>query len=151
MTEKNVSHPIMDRTAARTPPPRPRGASQFLANLVAVYGLLVVFLLIMLIFGLLRPSSFFSATNINAILVGQSVTAILALAEMIPLATKQFDLSIGYHLGMAQSQAGDNSEARDNLMRAVQSGTRFSGLEEARATLDRLAKLPSIAASTPKT
>jgi ribose transport system permease protein len=30
------------------------------------------------------------------------VTAILALAAMVPLATKQFDLSIGYHLGMAQ-------------------------------------------------
>ena len=56
-----------------------------------------------------------------------------------------------YHLGMAQSQAGDNSDARDNLMRAVKSGTRFSGLDEARATLDKLAKLPPIAASTPKT
>ena len=56
----------------------------------------------MLVFGLLRPSSFFSATNLNAILVSQSVTAILALAAMVPLATKQFDLSIGYHLGMAQ-------------------------------------------------
>jgi ribose transport system permease protein len=56
----------------------------------------------MLVFGLLRPSSFFSATNLNAILVSQSVTAILALAVMVPLATKQFDLSIGYHLGMAQ-------------------------------------------------
>ncbi len=50
-----------------------------LSNLVANYGLLFVFLLIMLVFGLLRPSSFFSATNINAILVSQSVTAILAL------------------------------------------------------------------------
>ena len=34
--------------------------------------------------------------------VSQSVTAVLALAAMVPLATKQFDLSIGYHLGMAQ-------------------------------------------------
>ncbi|MDQ0469396.1 ABC transporter permease [Labrys wisconsinensis] len=73
-----------------------------LSNLVAVYGLVFVFLLIMLVFGLLRPSSFFSAININTILVSQSVTAMLALAEMVPLATKQFDLSIGYHLGMAQ-------------------------------------------------
>ncbi len=47
-----------------------------------------------------------------------------------------------YHLGMAQSQAGDNSDARDNLMRAVNSGARFSGLDEAKATLDKLAKLP---------
>lgn len=73
-----------------------------LSNLVATYGLLFVFVLIMLVFGALRPSSFFSAININTILVSQSVTAMLALAEMVPLATRQFDLSIGYHLGMAQ-------------------------------------------------
>ena len=95
-----MSHP------AANPAPAPhvgtRFAGQALANFVAVYGLLVVFLLIMVIFGLLRPASFFSATNINTILVSQSVTAILALGEMIPLATKQFDLSIGYLLGMAQ-------------------------------------------------
>ena len=79
-----------------------RVSSGRVSNLLANYGLLFVFLLIMLVFGLLRPSSFFSATNLNAILVSQSVTAILALAAMVPLATKQFDLSIGYHLGMAQ-------------------------------------------------
>jgi tetratricopeptide (TPR) repeat protein len=56
-----------------------------------------------------------------------------------------------YHLGMAQSLAGDNSAARDNLLRAVNSGTQFTGLAEARATLDKLAKSPSVAASTPKT
>jgi tetratricopeptide (TPR) repeat protein len=48
-----------------------------------------------------------------------------------------------YHLGMAQSQNGSSAQARDNLSRAVNSGTKFSGLEEAKATLDRLAKLPS--------
>lgn len=48
-----------------------------------------------------------------------------------------------YHLGMAQSQAGRNDQARDNLTRAVNSGAKFSGLEEAKATLDKLAKLPS--------
>ncbi len=56
-----------------------------------------------------------------------------------------------YHLGMAQSLAGPSSEARDNLLRAVNSGTKFAGLDEAKATLDKLAKSPSIAASTPKT
>lgn len=54
-----------------------------------------------------------------------------------------------YHLGMAQSQAGSNVQARDNLSRAVQSGAKFSGLDEAKATLDKLAKLPS--SSAPKT
>jgi Flp pilus assembly protein TadD len=52
-----------------------------------------------------------------------------------------------YHLGMAQSQAGRNIQARDNLTRAVQSGAKFSGLDEAKATLDKLAKLPSTAAA----
>jgi tetratricopeptide (TPR) repeat protein len=48
-----------------------------------------------------------------------------------------------YHLGMAQSQNGSNTQALGNLTRAVNSGTKFSGLDEAKATLDKLAKLPS--------
>ena len=80
----------------------PRAARGRLADLAAVYGLAVVFVLVMVVFGLLRPTSFFSAMNINTVLVGQSVTAMLALAEMVPLATRQFDLSVGFHLGMAQ-------------------------------------------------
>lgn len=79
-----------------------RSAGRRLGELTATYGLAVVFVLVMALFGLLRPSTFFSAININTILVGQSVTAMLALAEMIPLATRQFDLSVGFHLGMAQ-------------------------------------------------
>jgi ribose transport system permease protein len=95
-----MANPTLQRSAAA--PSSARASSATLSNLLANYGLLFVFLLIMLVFGLLRPSSFFSATNFNSILVSQSVTAILALAAMVPLATKQFDLSIGYHLGMAQ-------------------------------------------------
>src|ERR1700735_64834 len=95
-----MANPTLQRSAAA--PSRGRASRAPLSNLLANYGLLFVFLLIMLVFGLLRPSSFFSATNFNSILVSQSVTAILALAAMVPLATKQFDLSIGYHLGMAQ-------------------------------------------------
>ena len=73
-----------------------------LSDFAAVYGLAIVFVLVMIVFGLLRPDSFFSSININTVLVGQSVTAMLALAEMVPLATRQFDLSVGFHLGMAQ-------------------------------------------------
>jgi tetratricopeptide (TPR) repeat protein len=48
-----------------------------------------------------------------------------------------------YHLGMAQSLNGSTAQALDNLTRAVNSGQKFSGLDEAKATLDKLAKLPS--------
>jgi tetratricopeptide (TPR) repeat protein len=64
-----------------------------------------------------------------------SVPVLIRVVEKAP------DQAIArYHLGMAQSQAGDHSDARDNLMRAVNSGTRFSGLDEAKATLDKLTK-----------
>ena len=56
-----------------------------------------------------------------------------------------------FHLGMAQSRAGSNSEALDNLTRAVNSGAKFSGLDEAKATLEKIAKLPATAAADPKT
>ena len=98
--EKGMSNSMLQRSVPA--PSAPRASSATLSNLFANYGLLFVFLLIMLVFGLLRSSSFFSATNLDAILVSQSVTAILALATMVLLATKQFDLSIGYHLGVAQ-------------------------------------------------
>ncbi|HEY2679099.1 MAG TPA: tetratricopeptide repeat protein [Steroidobacteraceae bacterium] len=55
-----------------------------------------------------------------------------------------------YHLGMALSQSGASAEAVDNLTRAVNSGTKFSGLDEAKATLEKLAKLPAQASATPR-
>ena len=106
MTEKKLPENNVPPSTSQSRPgeagAQRAGQSTSLSNLVAVYGLLVVFVLVMAVFGLLRPASFLSVTNINAILVSQSVTAMLALAEMVPLATKQFDLSVGYHAGMAQ-------------------------------------------------
>jgi Flp pilus assembly protein TadD len=52
-----------------------------------------------------------------------------------------------YHLGMAQSESGQSAQARDNLTRAINSGAKFQGLDEAKATLDKLARLDSGAAS----
>jgi ribose transport system permease protein len=72
------------------------------SELMATYGLVIVFILVMVVFAILRPSTFLTSSNINNILISQSITALLALAVMVPLATKQFDLSVGYHVGMAQ-------------------------------------------------
>lgn len=52
-----------------------------------------------------------------------------------------------YHLGMAQSQSGSSEQALDNLTRAVKSGAKFTGLDEAKATVDKLAKVKSDAAT----
>ncbi len=75
-------------------------------------------------------------------------------ADSVPVLTrvvaKAPDAAIArYHLGMAQSLAGDATDARDNLTRAVNSGAQFSGLDEAKATLDKLGKT-AVASSPPK-
>lgn len=90
----------MDNDKAKSSPGR-RG-SRRLSEFAATYGLAIVFVLVVALFAILRPHTFLTSGNINNILISQSVTALLALAVMVPLATKQFDLSVGYHVGMAQ-------------------------------------------------
>jgi tetratricopeptide (TPR) repeat protein len=45
-----------------------------------------------------------------------------------------------YHLGMAQLLAGQTEAARDSLTRCLKSGASFSGIQEAKAALDKLGK-----------
>lgn len=73
-----------------------------LSEFASTYGLAIVLVLILAIFGMLRPATYLRASNINNLLISQSVTALLALAVMVPLATNCFDMSVGYHVGMAQ-------------------------------------------------
>jgi len=87
------------RQVTNSPKPSPRHR---LSEIVSTYGLAVVFVLVLVVFSALRPASFLSAANIGNILTSQSVTALLAFAVMMPLTTGRFDLSVGYHVGMAQ-------------------------------------------------
>jgi predicted Zn-dependent protease len=45
-----------------------------------------------------------------------------------------------YHLGMAQLLSGQTEAARDSLTRSLKSGQTFSGMEEAKAALGKLAR-----------
>jgi tetratricopeptide (TPR) repeat protein len=45
-----------------------------------------------------------------------------------------------YHLGMAQLLSGQTEAARDSLTRSLKSGQHFSGIEEAKAALDKLVR-----------
>jgi ribose transport system permease protein len=82
--------------AVRAPDPgtRPapvRGASRFVER----FGALGILFLAIVVFSLLRPETFPTLTNAKAILVSQSVLALLCLGLLIPLAAGEFDLSIG--------------------------------------------------------
>jgi tetratricopeptide (TPR) repeat protein len=79
---------------------------------------------------------------------GEGAAAVVALQSS--LAKTPDSPVLLYHLGMAQAMAGQAAAARDNLTRSLQSGKQFSGMDEAKAELDKLAKLASNAAPQPK-
>ncbi len=63
---------------------------------LSVYGLLLLLVAEIMVFGLLLPDTFLTEFNIRAMLSDKSIIALLALAQMVPVATNSFDLSIGY-------------------------------------------------------
>lgn len=69
----------------------------------AKYGLVVVFAVLIAVFSLLNGSIFFTVQNAQTIAATQAVTAILALAALVPFIAGQFDLSVAFQLGLAQA------------------------------------------------
>jgi Tfp pilus assembly protein PilF len=68
----------------------------------------------------------------QAVTVLQSARSALGTTSDSPIAL--------YHLGMAEALAGQSDAARDSLSRSLRSGKNFTGMDEAKATLDKLAK-----------
>jgi ribose transport system permease protein len=77
--------------------------SQRLADLSNRYGLLVLFVLVAALFSVLKPDTFPTLDNAQTIASTQAVIALLALAAVPPLITGQFDVSIGFQLGLSQT------------------------------------------------
>lgn len=100
MTEASTEAKVVARSG-REAPVRGRTAARF-GDLVERYGLVVVLVAIIVFFAVLRPSTYPTVLNAQAILSTQSVTAFLAMAAMLPLIVGQFDVSIGFQLGLAQ-------------------------------------------------
>jgi ribose transport system permease protein len=71
-----------------------------LQRAVSVHGLLLLTGGLILVFSLLLPETFPTVTNFQSIVSNQSTVALLALAVMIPMAADEFDLSVGYVLGL---------------------------------------------------
>jgi ribose transport system permease protein len=65
------------------------------------YGLLLLFVLVVLGFSWLLPDSFATVLNFRNITGNQSVLAIVTLAAIIPLICGHFDLSVGANLGLS--------------------------------------------------
>jgi ribose transport system permease protein len=67
------------------------------------YGLLVLFALVVVLFSVLKPDTFPTVENAQTIASTQAVVALLALAATLPLIAGQFDVSIGFQLGLSQT------------------------------------------------
>lgn len=75
---------------------------------------------------------------------GDAAAAVAAL-ESASSKTPDSPTSL-YHLGMAQALAGQNDAAKDSLSRSLKSGKSFTGMDEAKATLNKLAnQAPALA------
>lgn len=138
--------------APDVPPVRGRQAVSRVANRVrslalrvfAIHGLLLILLVLIGVFSLLRPHTFPTAFNLRSILTDQPVTVLAALAVMIPLATNQFDLSVGYMIGLThiltvglQTQSGLPWQVAALVALAVGAGVGLvNGLLVTRAHID---------------
>lgn len=65
------------------------------------YALVFVWVVMVVVFSLLRPTTFASVANFETIFASQSVLTVVTLALLLPLAVGEFDLSVGANLGFA--------------------------------------------------
>jgi ribose transport system permease protein len=71
-----------------------------LSRLGSAYFLLGVLVLLFVVFSLLAPDTFPTSFNLQTMGTGKSIVALLALAVMVPIAANEFDLSVGYGVGL---------------------------------------------------
>ncbi|MDQ0393983.1 ABC transporter permease [Labrys monachus] len=68
---------------------------------VEQFGLIVVWLLMIAVFGYLQPDTFLTWANFSTILGSQAVLVVVTLGLLIPLTANDFDLSIAYTMTMS--------------------------------------------------
>lgn len=86
-----------------------------LADVIERFGLLGLFVGVIVIFSALMPEIFPTSANFRSIAISGSVLAVVAMALILPLVTGRFDISVGANVGLcsiavagAMSQFGAN-------------------------------------------
>lgn len=104
LAEKGTADPGAPALATSpTPEPsRPESRSK-LFDVLSRYTLLLVLVLSIVVFSIVEPSQFFTVTNFKSMATQQMVVVILAVAATIPLIAGEFDVSVGYVLGIVQA------------------------------------------------
>jgi ribose transport system permease protein len=89
-----------DEIGAKARHPQATGLRSAVLHILSVHGLLVFGILLVVVFALLLPATFTGSQNFRAILGNNTTVALLAMAEMIVIATGNYDLSIAYNVGL---------------------------------------------------
>ena len=89
------------------PTKEPTGILQRLkATPVAKFSGVLMFAVIILVFGIWTPDTFLTMTNVRSILASQAIIAILAIALLFPLSAGAYDLSAAQNLGFCAVLCG---------------------------------------------
>jgi len=85
--------------------PRARGVGAVLLHLVSFHGLLVFAVLLVALYAVLLPHTFLSPQTLRAVLSASVIVSFLALAEMVVIASGNYDLSVAYAIGLTHIAA----------------------------------------------
>src|SRR4030081_1248634 len=88
-------------TTNQSSPPVPPGPKHPLSVTLGKYSALFLWAAFMIIFGLAKPHVFLSVSTLRLTAAEGVVTAILALAFLVPLAAGAYDLSVGAMMGLS--------------------------------------------------
>ncbi|MEJ0096913.1 MAG: ABC transporter permease [Bauldia sp.] len=81
-------------------PPPQNGMRSLGLHIIATYGLLVFGILLVLVFVILLPGTFAGMQTVRAIFGNNTTVALLAMAEMLVIACGNYDLSVGFSIGL---------------------------------------------------
>src|ERR1700735_1427355 len=68
---------------------------------VEPFGLIIVWIAMIAVFGYLRPETFLTWANFSTLLGSQAVLVVLTLGLLVPLTANDFDLSIAYTMTLS--------------------------------------------------
>lgn len=100
MTDSDLS-PTPGKAPSLLTPTYKRTLGQVLLHIVSNHGLFLLAILFVIGYALLLPDTFLSRQTFRAIIAASVIVSFLSLAEMIVIASNNYDLSIAYNLGLS--------------------------------------------------
>lgn len=99
---RELTDPVVPRQGALDPSGASRGRAAvtgLIHHVLSSYGLLVFGLVLVGLYAVVLPDTFLSAQTFRAVMGASVVVTFLALAEMIVIASGNYDLSVAYGIG----------------------------------------------------